>query len=68
MRYQNEAGQVVYYNCVTKHGRERWLIQAASGQFITGRDRQKLRSRSFAQEHQADAWLERNGYKAVKYT
>lgn len=46
----------------------RWVIQAASGQVITGRDRQKLKSRTFAQEHQADAWLERNGYKAMRYT
>ncbi|MDE6455276.1 MAG: hypothetical protein K2L38_05095 [Dysosmobacter sp.] len=68
MRYQSEAGQVIYYNPVEKHGRVRWVIQAASGQVITGRDRQKLKSRTFAQEHQADAWLERNGYKAMRYT
>lgn len=68
MRYQNKAGQVIYYNPVKKHGRVRWVIQAASGQTITGRDRQKLKSRTFAQEHQADAWLERNGYKITKYT
>ncbi len=68
MKYQNETGQVIYYNCVTKHGKDRWVIQAASGQTITGRDRQKLKSRTFAQMHQADKWLERNGYKAVQYT
>lgn len=68
MRYQNKAGQVIYYNPVKKHGRVRWVIQAACGQTITGRDRQKLKSRTFAQEHQADAWLERNGYKITKYT
>lgn len=67
MKYQNEAGQAVYYNIVEKHGRVRWIIQAASGQTITGRDRQKLKSRTFAQMHQADAWLKRNGYKAVRY-
>lgn len=63
MRYQNEAGQVVYYNPVEKRGKVRWVIQAASGQVITGRDRQKRKSRTFAQMHQADAWLERNGYR-----
>ena len=67
MRMQNEAGQVVYYNPVEEHGKVRWVVQAASGQTILGRDRQKLKSRTFAQMHQADAWLERNGYKTVVY-
>ena len=67
MRMQNEAGQVVYYNPVKKHGKVRWVVQAVSGQTILGRDRQKLKSRTFAQMHQADAWLERNGYKTVVY-
>lgn len=60
----NEQGQAVYYNDVVKHGRLRFVVKAASGQFILGRDREKLRSRTFAQEHQALAWLARNGYKA----
>ena len=66
MRLENKDGQAVYYNPITKHGKTRWLIQAASGQAITGRDRQKCKSRSFAQEHQASAWLARNGYDTVK--
>ena len=64
MRMSNEAGEVIYYNCVTKHGKVRYQIQAASGQAIMGRDRQKRKNRSFAQEHQAEAWLKRMGYKA----
>jgi len=64
MRYENKAEQVIYFNPVRKGGRDRWLLQAASGQIITGRDRQKFRSRTFAQEHQAAAWLKRNGYEA----
>ena len=64
MRMSNEAGEVIYYNCVTKHGKVRYQVQAASGQAIMGRDRQKRKSRSFAQEHQAEAWLKRMGYKA----
>lgn len=60
----NEQGQAVYYNCVEKHDRIRYVVKAASGQFILGRDREKLRSRTFAQEHQAEAWLRRNGYHA----
>ena len=63
MRMSNEAGEVIYYNCVTKHGKVRYQVQAASGQAIMGRDRQKRKSRSFAQEHQAEAWLKRMGYK-----
>lgn len=62
----NEKGQKVYYNCVTKHGREKWQIQAASGQTLRGRDRQPLKSRTFAQEHQAMRWLERNGYRPLQ--
>lgn len=63
MRMQNAEGQAVYYNVVEKHKKIRYQIQAASGQTITGRDKQKLKSRTFAQEHQAEAWLRRNGYK-----
>ena len=65
MRMQNQAGEVVYYNPVEKGGKLRYVIKAASGQVITGRDRQKLKSRTFAQEYQAEAWLMRNGYKSV---
>lgn len=62
MRLINEAGEAVYYNLVTKHGMERYMIVAASGQTLKGRDGQKLKSRTFAQCHQAEAWLRRNGY------
>lgn len=55
MRMQNAEGQAVYYNVVEKHKKIRYQIQAASGQTITGRDKQKLKSRTFAQEHQAEA-------------
>lgn len=62
MKLMNPQGQTVYVNEIIKHRKERWLIQAASGQIITGRDRQKRKSRTFTQEHQARAWLVRNGY------
>lgn len=61
----NDQGQRVYYNCVTKHGRPRWVILAASGQVLRGRDGQKLKSRTFAQEHTCMAYLERHGYKSI---
>lgn len=63
MKMVNEAGEIVYYNLVVKHGKIRYLVQAASGQAITGRDRQKRKSRTFVQEHQAEGWLYRNGYR-----
>lgn len=64
MRMMNEAGEVIYYNVVDKHDKVRYQIQAASGQVIRGRDGQRRKSRCFSQEHQAEAWLKRNGYKA----
>lgn len=67
MKLVNETGEAVYYNLVTKHGRERYIILAASGQTIQGRDRQKLKSRSFAQCYQAEQWLKRNGYTTPQY-
>ena len=63
MRMVNQQGQAVYYNCVEKRGALRYIIKAASGQDIPGRDRQKLKNRTFTQEHQAEAWLKRNGYR-----
>lgn len=62
MRLTNEAGEAVYYNLVTKHGRDRYMIVAASGQVLRGRDGQRLKSRTFSQCYQAEAWLKRNGY------
>lgn len=67
MRMTNEAGQVVYYNCVTKHGEIRYQVQAASGQMLPGRDRQRRKSRTFSQEHQAEKYLLRLGYEAPSY-
>lgn len=32
---------------------------------VIGRDRQKLKSRTFTQERQATAYLERHGFKAA---
>lgn len=63
MKLMNNSGEVIYYNCVMKHDKVRYQIQAASGQVLQGRDRQKRKSRTFAQEHQAAAWLRRNGYE-----
>lgn len=64
MRMVNEAGEAIYYNVVDKHGKVRYLVQSVSGHAIRGRDGQKRKSRTFAQEHQAEGWLKRNGYRA----
>lgn len=63
MRMINKDGQKVYYNSVEKHGQVKFVILAASGQHIAGRDRQKRKSRTFTHQHQAESWLRRNGYK-----
>lgn len=64
MKLTNPDGHAVYYNEVTKHGKSRWQIQAADkATVVYGRDGQRKKSRTFAQEHQARAWLERNGYQ-----
>lgn len=61
-RLRNEDGQAVYFNTVEKGGKLRYVVAAISGQTLRGRDRQKRKSRTFAQYHQAEAFLERNGY------
>lgn len=66
MKLTNPDGHTVYYNEVPKHGRSRWQIQAASGQTLRGRDGKKLKSRTFSQEHQARAYLERHGYQPTQ--
>ena len=65
MKLTNAEGMSVYYNIVTKRGQERHIVLAASGQKITGRDRQRTKSRTFTQGHQAEAWLKRHGYVNV---
>ena len=62
MTLTNEAGQKVYYNVVEKAGKIKYIVLAASGQVLTGRDGQKLKSRTFHQEHQVERWVKRNGY------
>ena len=66
-KLSNEQGQAVYFNTVVKEGRERHIVMAASGQTLPGRDRQKLKSRTFAQYHQAEAFLKRLGYTEAQY-
>lgn len=62
MKLLNSNGQAVYYNIVEKRGKIRYIVLAASGQRLVGRDKQKLKSRSFLNEHSAEAFLKRHGY------
>lgn len=66
-KLSNEQGQTVYFNTVVKGGRERHVVVAVNGQTLPGRDRQKLKSRTFTQYHQAEAFLRRLGYTRALY-
>lgn len=49
MRMVNQAGEAVYYNIVEKRGKIRYIVKAASGQMLTGRDRRgDIPSRAFS--------------------
>ena len=65
MRMMNAEGRAIYYNPVTKRGKTRYIIKSIDGTPIIGRDKQKRQSRTFTQEAQAEAWLRRQGFKAV---
>ena len=67
MKIVNKEGQAVYYNIVEKQGKIRYIVKAIDGQTLPGRDRQKLKSRTFTQEHQAERFLKRLGYGTVTY-
>lgn len=63
MKLINPHGEEVYYNVVIKHDRYRYVVAAANeATVILGRDRQRRKSRTFAQESQALAYLDRHGY------
>ena len=60
MKMINKAsGEAVYFNPVTKAGKEVWVIQGIGSTVVIGRDRQKRKSRVFTQYHQAEAYLAR---------
>ena len=65
MKMANEKGEAVYYNPVEKNGKLFFVIKGIDGTKVIGRDRQKKASRSFTQEAQARAYLERHGFRAV---
>lgn len=54
MKLKNAKGQTIYYNAVTKGGKEVYIIKALSGQSIPDRDRKPHKSRTFTQLAQAE--------------
>lgn len=65
MKMANAKGEEVYYNIVEKEGRVRFIVKGINGTMVLGRDRQRLKSRTFTQEAQADGYLKRNGFTCV---
>lgn len=64
MRMTDNEGRSVYYNIVVKDGQPRAVIKAIGDHRILGRDKQRTKSRTFAQPWQAEQWLRRHGYAA----
>ena len=58
-RMQNEKGEALYYNVIMKNGKIQYALKAIGDTVILGRDRQKRKYRAFAQEAQAERYLQR---------
>lgn len=68
MKMINKAsGEAVYFNPITKRGKEAWIIQGIGGTVVIGRDRQKKKSRTFTQYAQAEAYLKRHGFESESW-
>lgn len=65
MKMINKAsGEAVYFNPIRKNGKDVWIIQGIGATVVIGRDRQKLKSRTFTQYAQAEAYLKRHGFES----
>ena len=68
MKMINKAtGEAVYLNPIRKNGKDAWIIQGIGSTMVIGRDRQKLKSRTFTQYAQAEAYLKRHGFENEVY-
>ena len=65
MKMVNDKGEAIYYNYVTKNGKDQVVIQGIGSTKVIGRDRQKLKSRSFTQEHQAELYVKDHWFYVV---
>lgn len=63
MHMVNDKGEAVYYNPVRKNGKDQWVIKGIGSTVILGRDRQRRKSRTFTQEHQAVNYLAKHGFR-----
>lgn len=63
MHMVNDKGEAVYYNPVRKNGKDQWVIKGIGSTVILGRDRQRRKSRTFTQEHQAASYLAKHGFR-----
>ncbi len=61
------TGESVYFNPITKNGKDCWLVQGIGDTMVIGRDRQKRKSRIFTREAQADRYLEKHGFEVETY-
>lgn len=61
------SGEAVYFNLIRKNGKDVWIIQGIGATVVIGRDRQKLKSRTFTQYSQAEAYLKRHGFESETY-
>lgn len=68
MKMINKAtGEAVYYNIVTKGGKDQFVVKGIGATMVIGRDRQKRKSRIFSQYAQATAYLARHGFESETY-
>ena len=65
MKMVNAKGEAVYYNIVTKGGKDQFVVKGIGATMVIGRNRQKKKSRIFTQEAQAEGYLKRNGFRVV---
>lgn len=66
-RLENGQGGAVYFNPITKRGKDAWVVKGIGDTLVIGRDRQKKRSRIFTQYAQAEAYLQRHGFTHATY-
>ncbi len=67
MKLANAKGEMVYFNSVEKRGKVQWVVKGIGDTVVLGRDRQKKKSRTFTQEAQASAYLQRMGFTITLY-
>ena len=68
MKMINKAsGEAVYFNPIRKNGKDVWIIQGIGDTVIIGRDRQKLKSRTFTQFPQAERYFRQHGFESETY-